>query len=225
MTRVDGTHRDNARYRIRILSSVVLALAASIGCVRLWPTPSLEDVEPPVFHTTVSTVPLEMIQPTQQVRRPPPPPTPLPPVVVPNDVELEPEVIEFPDEILIEDVNPGVETGPATGPPPVVAQADVGPRPVRFVEPEYTREARRRKIRASVLVEVLVDERGRVAEGRIIDRFLHGGDDEPPEPVDFVGFGIEEAALSAAQRWQFRPARHGGEAVRSYYTLTFRFGV
>ncbi|MFV1981585.1 MAG: energy transducer TonB [Rhodothermia bacterium] len=40
-----------------------------------------------------------------------------------------------------------------------------------------------------------------------------------------VGFGVEEAALSAADRWRFRPARHGGRVVQTYYTLTFRFGV
>jgi protein TonB len=75
------------------------------------------------------------------------------------------------------------------------------------------------------MVEVLVDERGRVSEKRIIDRFLYGKRDDPPEPVEHVGYGIEEAALSAAERWQFRPAKHGGRTVRSYYTLTFRFGV
>jgi protein TonB len=74
-------------------------------------------------------------------------------------------------------------------------------------------------------VEVLIDEKGRVIESKIVDRFIYEDKDEPPTPVARIGYGIEEAALTAADRWRFRPARHGGRAVQTYYTLTFRFGV
>jgi protein TonB len=100
----------------------------------------------------------------------------------------------------------------------------IEPRPVRIVEPEYTREARRKKIRAEVVVEVLVDERGRVSKARVLERFVLGKDDEK-EPVSLLGFGLEESAVAAAERCVFRPARFGGKTVPGYKTLRFSFGV
>ena len=104
-------------------------------------------------------------------------------------------------------------------------RADSGPKPVRIVEPEYTREARRRNVRAEIVVEVLVDERGQVAEARVIERYLLNKNEDDKEAVAEVGYGLEEAAQEAALRWMFRPARERGKAVRSYTNVTFSFGI
>src|SRR5690625_5390259 len=45
------------------------------------------------------------------------------------------------------------------------------------------------------------------------------------QAVDRVSYGLEEAALTAARQWLFRPARDGGQAVPAHYDLTFSFGV
>ena len=163
---------------------------------------------------------------SEQLAKPPPPPAPVPPVVVPNDMILDFEELEVTAEIDIEgDSDADANADASIMGPRIVAKADQGPKPIRFVEPEYTERARKEKIKASVLVEVLVDEKGRVIETKIVDRFIYEKKNKPPVPVRRVGFGIEEAALSAAERWRFRPARHGGRVVQTYYTLTFRFGV
>jgi len=165
-----------------------------------------------------------MIDQTRQIAKPPPPPAPVPPVIVPDDVVLDFEELEVTAEIDVEgDADADAES--SLDGPRFVAKADQGPKPIRFVEPEYTDRARKEKIKASVMVEVLVDERGRVIGSKIIDLFIYDKKNKPPVPVRRVGFGIEEAALSAAVRWRFRPARHGGRVVQTYYTLTFRFGV
>ncbi|NNF04715.1 MAG: energy transducer TonB, partial [Rhodothermales bacterium] len=155
------------------------------------------------------------------------PPAPLPPIVVPDDIELDEVVIELSDETLaVED--PGqdaeVQEGNTTG-DQFSARADRGPRAVWIVEPEYTRAADRRDVRAEIVVEVLVSRTGRVEETRIIERYLVDKDQTKREPVDQIGHGLEESALDAASRWRFEPAIERGQRVQSYTTLTFVFGV
>jgi protein TonB len=223
MERVRTDHRDEDRYRIRTLVCTALALIGLLVVVHFWP-----DIRPEkkgdLFDTRGEPIELEMIEQTQQVAKPPPPPAPLPPVVVPNDEVIDFEELDLTEEIETEgdqdDLAEAVNLGPK-----IVAEADQGPKPIRFVEPEYTEAARKENVKASILVEVLIDEKGRVIESEIIDRFIYEGKNDPPTPVARIGYGVEEAALTAAERWRFRPARHGGRAVQTYYTLTFRFGV
>ena len=70
-----------------------------------------------------------------------------------------------------------------------------------------------------------MDEQGRVAEAWVEKRFLLGDDTEPPREVEALGYGLEEAAMAAAERCIFRPARRNGVAVASETTLGFGFGV
>lgn len=170
---------------------------------------------------------MEEITQTRQEQKKPPPPAPLPPVVMPDDVILEDIELIFPDDFLaIDDTGDDVEETDGT---PVgdnlSFRADSGPRPVRIVQPEYSREAQRRNIRARVVVEVLVDERGSVADVKVTRRVLLNKDATEKESVDSIGYGIEQAAIDAATQYMFRAAREGGVAVRSYTTLTFTFGV
>jgi protein TonB len=224
MERVNSTHRDEYRYRITTMACAAVALIAALMTVWYWPEFGDDVNSDRIFDQRGVPIELEMIEQTQHVSKPPPPPAPLPPVVVPDDTILDFEELEVTSEIDIEGDEDG-EAEAADFGPRIVAQADHGPKPIRFVEPEYTEAARKKKIKASVLVEVLIDEKGRVIDTKIIDRFIYEKKDEPPVPVHHVGYGVEEAALSAAERWRFRPARHGGRAVQTYYTLTFRFGV
>lgn len=218
-----------AQHPIRVMASMVVALSLLLAAVRLWPIPSGEETEARIYQAPGQvTIQMEEIVPTRQQQQTPPPPAPLPPVVVPDDVIVEEVELDFSDSFLpIED--PGDDTlllegdAPATTGPAV---ADTGPKPVRIVEPKYTRAAEKKKVRAEVVVEVLVDEKGRVRETRVLERFLLGKDDaDPKQAVTDLGYGLEEAAIAAAEQWLFRPARQGGEAVRSYHTLTFKFGV
>jgi protein TonB len=226
--RLNISHRSRAKYLLRVMQSLVLSLGVLLALFTFWPVPEVEEGRDQIFDTRAKeAISLEMIEPTSQISKPPPPPAPIPPVEVPDDVVLEEIEMEVPSEIstnesdeITEKVEGTIDTGPA-----FIAQAEISPKPVRFVEPEYSKEARQKKIRARVTVEVLVDEKGQVQESRIIDRFLLGDNDEPPTPVQRLGYGLEEAAEAAAKRWRFRPARHQGRTVQTYTTLTFSFGV
>ena len=215
-------------YRIRILSSLAVSLLLIWGGFRWWPLPQNEgpadinyDVRGQEFIT------MEEITQTKQETKKPPPPPPVHPVIVPDDILLEDIDLEFSDDFLaLEDTGEDVEetTGTTVG-DNMSIRADSGPKAVRIVQPEYSREARRRNIRAEVVIEVLVNERGQVTEVKVVGRYLLSKDLKEREAVALIGYGVEEAAEKAAAGWQFSPAREGGKMVRSYTRLTFSFGV
>lgn len=209
--------------------SMAVSLLLVIAAVKWWPLPSPEADEGEIpYAIGQEVIEIEEITQTRQAqRRAPPPPAPLPPVLVPNDELVEEIDLDISENYLPVD-EPGDDTLFAEGADEgtsTQAVVEVGPKPVRFVEPEYTREARRRKVRAEVVVEVLVDETGRVQETEVVERYLFAEDEEHRERVATLGYGLEEAAVAAAERWLFRPARRNGEPIQSYTTLTFSFGV
>lgn len=71
------------------------------------------------------------------------------------------------------------------------------PTPTRKVDPQHPLVAMQARVSGTVVLEVLVDERGNVADARV-DRSI---------PL------LDQAALDAVKQWQFRPALLKGEAV------------
>lgn len=72
------------------------------------------------------------------------------------------------------------------------------PSLVYKVEPEYSEEARKAKYQGSVLLQVVVDDKGNPRDIRIV------------RPV---GLGLDEKAIEAVQKWRFRPGMLNGKAV------------
>ena len=225
------TARHDRAYRPRFLAALAVSLLALTLTFQLWPTEKRADQRRYVA-TPQEQIALELIEPTAQARRaaPPPPPT-LPPIEVPDDVPIPDEEIVFDDldlsptlEPIQLDAPPGLEEVEGDEGPVFVERADRRPRTVTPVFPDYPRAAEQRDIRARVRIRVLVDERGRVQETLILERFLLD-DKDREERVAEIGYGVEEAALDAARRTPFRPGRHGGRAVQTYTTLTLGVGV
>lgn len=215
------------RYPRRIALCAVLALLVTIAAFRFWPTWDPGNVAIVYDTRGQELITMEEITPTRQQVRTPPPPAPVPPVVVPDDVILPEEEIDLTEDLQIVRTPDRTGDTSASGTPTTgTVRPDAGPRPVRFVEPEYTEEARKRKIRAEVVVEVLVDTRGRVQETRVVERFLvKDREAGERESVAQLGYGLEEAALTAARDWVFRPARQDGRIVEAWTTVTFTFGL
>ncbi len=229
MTPLDRHTEEHAAYPLRIAAGLVFSLLVGIGAVRFWPVPTEEEATL-VFDTRAQeTITIEEILPTRQQRRAPAPPAPVPPVIVPDDVVLPDADLELSQDLTLADAVG--DTGDAAAPSPPTGRTnatrpDSGPRPVRFVEPEYAEEARRRRIRAEIVVEVLVDARGRVTDARIVERILvRNPERNERESVAALGYGLEESALATARQWTFRPARQDGRAVEAWTTITFSFGL
>lgn len=192
-----------------------------------WPTIS-EDHSGLVFDSRgQEVIQVEEIQQTRQEKSRPAPPIPAPPVIMPNEFVLDEVELEIADVSLSLDA-PGKDTEVVKGTTEgasVAARSDAGPSPVRISVGEYTKEAERKRVKAEIVVEVLVNETGKVVEARIIERYLLNKDMTEREIVREVGYGLEASALAAAKRYIFSPARQNNKRVTSYTTLTFRFGV
>jgi len=72
------------------------------------------------------------------------------------------------------------------------------PRPTYSPQPEYSEEARRRKVQGTVVLAIVVTSAGDVAQIRV----THGR-----------GYGLDEKAIEAVREWKFRPAMKDGAPV------------
>jgi TonB family protein len=103
-------------------------------------------------------------------------------------------------------VRPGIEDG--GGGDGAMAPRIQEPLPI----PDYPAAARTRRLQGIVVLEVMLDSLGKAHVRGVLS--------------DPLGFGIEEAAMSAAQKLRFTPARQGGRfvdaivQVRVTFTLT-----
>ena len=103
----------------------------------------------------------------------------------------------------------GVIGGTGTGPIVPVLDYDQGPRLLRQARPEYPHEAFTRKIEGVVVMEILIDDTGRVAGMRIVQSV-------PP---------LDAAALDAVRQWIFRPAVRHGRPVATTAVAPVRFSI
>jgi protein TonB len=101
------------------------------------------------------------------------------------------------------------ETPAATEPATPVEDVDE-PIVLSRVEPEVPPKALKQRKRATVVLKVLVNERGGIARV-LVERGIPGSE-------------LEAAAISAVLRWKFQPATRNGEPIRAWTKATFRFG-
>jgi len=71
---------------------------------------------------------------------------------------------------------------------------------IRKYEPEYSEEARKVKFQGMVLLAVTVDAQGHTAGVRVLHR---------------LGLGLDDKAVEAVRKWQFRPATQDGQPVEA----------
>jgi TonB family protein len=78
------------------------------------------------------------------------------------------------------------------------------------VKPAYTREAMEAKIQGSVFLSIVVTESGDVT-GITVTRSLD------------ATYGLDQAAVAAAEQWKFRPGMKDGKPVPVRVTLELTF--
>ncbi len=161
---------------------------------------------------------LEQIPETKQQRRPPPPPRPVVPIIsdnpdVPDDATIEttdfdfladlappPALIEFDEVVEVE----GEEAEYAE-----LWMLEQKPVATKEVSPEYPRRARELKIEGTVVVEMYLNERGKVDSVRIISG----------NPL------LHEVTKKAAVQWEFTPAMQNDRPVRLKVAVPFSFEI
>lgn len=217
-------HFDADHYILRLLAGIIAAQLLVLVCIKLWPLPAAPQPAD-LIYSSPDMIQMEEIVNTTQARRAPPPPPPLPPVIMADDIILE--------EDLTLDFDPLTITGPPmedipTEPEGVLSSGVLSsepPKPIRIATPEYPRSAQRRKIHAEIVIALVVDKRGRVQSPRIIERYLLNQKENTRTLVNELGYGLEEAAVNAALRSLFRPAKKDGVTVDSNHQLAFKFGT
>jgi len=103
--------------------------------------------------------------------------------------------------------------GPAAPPPPVPAPRDPGQALapavlVSKVDPEYPPQAVRAQAEGSVILDVGIDETGRVTDVQVIRG---------------LAYGLSEAAAAAVREWRYRPAEGPGGPIPSRKTVRILF--
>jgi TonB family protein len=82
------------------------------------------------------------------------------------------------------------------------------PRLSEVASPNYTAEAKKKKIEGTVTLAIVVDKNGDVVEAKV---------------VKGLGYGLDENAVIAVKEWKYKPAEKDGEpiAVRMEVTVDF----
>jgi TonB family protein len=123
-------------------------------------------------------------------------------------------------QISREPVTAGDKLRPLVSPsgrPPVETRGPNGARipglqmpvAVKSVKPTYPAEAKEARLQGTVVLEALVDEKGGVADARVVKGL--------PQ--------FERAALDAAKQWEFKPATLNGETVPVVVVVELEFNL
>jgi protein TonB len=76
------------------------------------------------------------------------------------------------------------------------------------VEPEYSEEARKAKWQGTVVLSLIVDDKGRPQELKI---------------VRSLGLGLDQKAIEAVMKWRFKPGMKDGKSVAVIATIEVNF--
>ena len=99
---------------------------------------------------------------------------------------------------------------PARAGQEVTARAQTMPTVVREVKPDYTPEAKQQGIQGTIELSVVVNADGTVGEVKVTKSL----DDK---------YGLDQQAVIAMKKWQFRPGTKDGKPVAVQVTVEMSF--
>ncbi len=76
------------------------------------------------------------------------------------------------------------------------------------VEPEYSEEARKAKWQGTVVLSLVVDDKGHPQQIKV---------------AKSLGLGLDQKAIEAVEKWRFEPGKKDGKAVAVYATIEVNF--
>ena len=219
------------RRRSPLYAEIGLALALGVAILAFTvPTPPSEAApipEPPDPPIVFDDIPL-----TEQPAPPLPPATPPPPAEVMDEAEVIDEILSM-DDFATEPFVPPTPPRPTTAEPvrPPVLDAPPPPPPVVETEPDvwtvvehepvlvggidglqarvrYPQRAIQAEIEGRVVVQFVVDERGRVVDPVAV---------QSPSPL------LSQAAIEAVRASTFEPGQQQGRAVRVRFAVPVTF--
>jgi len=190
--------------------SVILALAIVIITMQAF---KRFEMKSRIQRTVITEFKAEDIPITEQINRPPPPARPA--VPIPSESEDIPE-----DETIEETELDLTEIPPPPPPPPeeeeeapIFVAYDKAPEPIggyeaiqrNLVYPEIARKA---GVEGVVIVQVVIDEKGRVVDTQILKS---------------LGAGCDEAAMEAIRKTRWKPAMQRDRPVKVRVSIRVKF--
>lgn len=186
--------------RITGLLGIVLLIAAFLIFPRFVNTAEIEQ-EVQIVIEQID------IPETQQFDRPPPPSRP--------SVPVESESEDIADDITLDEFSlDEFESWDAPPPPPEGPRVkfipyDDAPVPLSPIRPKYPEIAQEAGIEGTVVVQVFVDEKGRVKDTVILK--------------GIPNTGLDEAAVEAIRNTRFKPAKQRERAVAVWISIPVNF--
>jgi protein TonB len=140
----------------------------------------------------------------------PPPPKEIERPALPTELEVS-EDVSMEETIPETDFNPFAppEIQENTGGGEAFYAFDTPPTPIKTVAPEYPDLARQAGAEGTVMIEVTINEAGRVIAARVIKSNTISS--------------LEEAAKKAAMGWLFSPAKQRDVPVKAKIAIPFEF--
>lgn len=144
----------------------------------------------------------------------PPPPSEIQRPELPQEAEISEEASE--DETLAPTTfdpfaPPVVPNAGDGGAADVFVAFDTPPEPVHMVPAEYPELARQAEAEGTVMLMVTIDETGRVTEATV----------QTSDAIE----SLERAAIQAAMKWLFKPAKQRDQPVKVRIVIPFRFSL
>lgn len=202
-------------YHVMLRRTLIFSTLALICLFQVLPKKmqlNLNPAEPELVELIAEELP----PPTQQFNKPPPPPRPAVPIPVDDD--------EIPEDLTIAETEIDFDEMAPPPPPPPSASDEEGYRFIAFDTPpeligglaslnrylEYPPLAIKAGIESSVIVGVLLDEKGNTVKTTILK-----------DSGSKLGF--EEAAQEAVMKTKWIPARQRDKPTKVWVTLKVRF--
>ena len=88
--------------------------------------------------------------------------------------------------------------------------ADYPPQLLRRAEPQFSEEARKKKVNGTITISLLITEQGMPADVRV---------------VRGLGYGLDENAVEAVKQYRFKPAMKDGRAIAQHISIEVSFHI
>jgi periplasmic protein TonB len=192
------------KYRKVLEAAMSIALVILIGLFYSFKKFESTFVLPAQPDITIETVDIPQ---TQQIQRPPPPSRP--------SIPIESEDEDILDDVTIEETDVTFEPMDELPPPPPPEEDEIfeffavseKPVIVNKVEPKYPDLARKAGIEGIVVITVVIGTTGKVEDAKVFKSL----------PM------LDEAALEAARKCTFKPAKQRDKFVRVKMNIPFHF--
>jgi protein TonB len=185
--------------KLSLLITLVLLIIASVFIPATQPKPLTRKVE-----AAVRTI--ELPPQLQQFEEPPPPPKLEMPVAAESEEEVEASTIDPTAGIDFEKQPPMPKTEEVYD----FYAVEEKPYPVKKYYPKYPEIARKAGIEGQVMLELIVDTTGLVIDVKVV------------KPLYEL---LDAAAVKAARKWRFKPAKQRDRPVKVRVYLPVRFSL